>query len=155
MRILNFIIALLVAVTLVLICAGTRAVDPYEPAPGAYDGLTAEQITNLEAEREASRMIDEEASRGGERILTMEATAYTWTGQQTASGTWPAVGTVAVDPQVIPLGTRLWIEGYGEAVALDTGGAIRGHIIDLYMESEDECWSWGRRTVEVRIIEEE
>ena len=145
MRILNFIIALLVAVTLVLICAGTRAVDPYEPAPGAYDGLTAEQITNLEAEREASR--------GGERILTMEATAYTWTGQQTASGTWPAVGTVAVDPQVIPLGTRLWIEGYGEAVAEDTGGLVKGNIIDIYLPTEDQCWQWGRRQVEVRILD--
>lgn len=153
MRILNFIIALLVAVTLVLICAGTRAVDPYEPAPGAYDGLTAEQITNLEAEREAARLIDEEVSRGAERVMMMEATAYTWTGQQTASGTWPAVGTVAVDPQMIPLGTRLWIEGYGEAVALDTGGLVKGNIIDVYLPTEDECWQWGRRMVEVRILD--
>ena len=137
MRILNFIIALLVAVTLVLICAGTRAVDPYEPAPGAYDGLTAEQITNLEAERD----------------MMMEATAYTWTGNRTASGTWPAVGTVAVDPEVIPLGTRLWIEGYGPAVALDTGGLVKGNIIDVYLPTEDECWAWGRRQVEVRVIE--
>jgi len=86
--------------------------------------------------------------------ITFEATAYTWTGNRTATGTWPSRGTVAVDPRVIPLGTKLYIEGYGPAVALDTGGAIRGHIIDLYMESEDECWAWGRRTVKVRIIEE-
>lgn len=152
MRVLTIIVALLL--TLGLVYDGVRAMGPYEPVPGAYDGLTEQEIEQLEAEREASRMIDEEVSRGGERIMTMEATAYTWTGQRTASGTWPAVGTVAVDPQVIPLGTRLWIEGYGEAVAEDTGGAIRGHIIDLYMESEDECWAWGRRTVEVRIIEE-
>lgn len=86
--------------------------------------------------------------------MIFEATAYTWTGNRTATGTWPSRGTIAVDPEVIPLGTRLHIEGYGEAVAEDTGGAIRGHIIDLYMESEDECWDWGRRTVKVRIIEE-
>jgi 3D (Asp-Asp-Asp) domain-containing protein len=153
MRILNFIIALLVAVTLVLICAGTRATDPYEPVPGAYDGLTTEEIEQLEAEREASRMIDEEASRGGERILTMEATAYTWTGNRTASGTWPTVGTVAVDPKVIPLGSRLYVEGYGEAVAEDTGGLVKGNIIDVYLPTEDECWQWGRRMVEVRVIE--
>jgi 3D (Asp-Asp-Asp) domain-containing protein len=153
MRFLTFIIALLVAVTLVLICAGTRAVDPYEPVPGAYDGLTAEEIQQLETEREASRMIDEEVSRGAERILTMEATAYTWTGNRTASGTWPAVGTAAVDPEVIPLGTRLWIEGYGPAVALDTGGLVKGNIIDVYLPTEDECWQWGRRQVEVRVIE--
>ena len=154
MRFLNFIIALLVAVTLVLICAGTRALDPYEPVPGAYDGLTTKEIEQLEAEREASRMIDQEVSRGAERVMMMESTAYTWTGQQTASGTWPAVGTVAVDPQVIPLGTKLYIEGYGPAVALDTGGDIQGQIIDLYMDSYQECIEWGRRQVEVKIIRE-
>ncbi len=153
MRILNFIIALLVAVTLVLICAGTRATDPYEPVPGAYDGLTAEQITNLEAEREAARLIDEEVSRGAERVMMMEATAYTWTGNRTASGTWPAVGTVATDPEVIPLGSRLYVEGYGEAVAEDTGGLVKGNIIDIYLPTEAECWQWGRRQVEVRVME--
>lgn len=86
--------------------------------------------------------------------MIFEATAYTWTGNRTATGTWPSRGTIAVDPTIIPLGTRLFVEGYGEGIAEDTGGAIQGHIIDLYMESEDECWAWGRRTVEVRIIEE-
>lgn len=142
MRVLTIIVALLL--TIGLIYDGTRAMDPYEPAPGAYDGLTAEQITNLEAEREAARLIDEEVSRGGERVIVMEATAYTWTGQRTASGTWPAVGTVAVDPQVIPLGTKLYIEGYGPAVALDTGGLVKGNIIDVYLPTEDECWQWGQ-----------
>lgn len=85
--------------------------------------------------------------------MIMEATAYTWTGQRTATGTWPSRGTVAVDENVIPLGTKLYIEGYGEAIAEDTGGAIKGHIIDIYMETEDECWEWGRRTVEVRVME--
>ena len=148
MRFLTLIIGLLFV--LVLVFNGLR---PAEPAPGAYDGLTAEQITNLEAEREAARLIDEEVSRGAERILTMEATAYTWTGNRTASGTWPAVGTAAVDPKVIPLGTKLYIEGYGPAVALDTGGDIQGQIIDLYMDSYQECIEWGRRQVEVRVME--
>jgi 3D (Asp-Asp-Asp) domain-containing protein len=151
MRVLTIIVALLL--TIGLIYDGTRAMDPYEPIPGAYDGLTEQEIEQLEAEREASRMIDEEVSRGGERIMTMEATAYTWTGQRTASGTWPAVGTAAVDPEVIPLGTRLWIEGYGEAVAEDTGGLVKGNIIDLYFPTESECWEFGRRQVEVRILE--
>ena len=87
-------------------------------------------------------------------VMIFEATAYTWTGNRTATGTWPSRGTIAVDPEVIPLGTRLHIEGYGEGIAEDTGGLIKGDIIDVYMESEDECWDWGRRTVEVRIIEE-
>lgn len=83
--------------------------------------------------------------------LIFEATAYCYTGNRTATGTWPSRGTIAVDPAIIPLGTQLYIEGYGEGVAEDTGGAIRGHIIDLYMESEDECWAWGRRQVKVQV----
>jgi 3D (Asp-Asp-Asp) domain-containing protein len=150
MRVLIFIVALLLG--LALVCDGI-SVDPYEPVPGAYDGLTTEEIEQLEAEREASRMIDQEVSRGAERVMMMEATAYTWTGQRTASGTWPAVGTVATDPEVIPLGTNLYIEGYGEAVAEDTGGAVKGNIIDVYLDTESECWQWGRRMVEVRILE--
>jgi 3D (Asp-Asp-Asp) domain-containing protein len=139
MRVLTIIVALLL--TIGLIYDGTRAMDPYEPAPGAYDGLTEQEIEQLEV------------SRGGERIMTMEATAYTWTGQRTASGTWPAVGTVAVDPKVIPLGSRLYVEGYGEAVAEDTGGLVKGNIIDIYLPTEAECWQWGRRQVEVRVME--
>ena len=87
--------------------------------------------------------------------VTFEATAYTWTGYRTATGTWPSRGTIAVDPTIIPLGTRLFVEGYGEGIAEDTGGAIQGEIIDLYMLDRNEALSWGRRTVEVRIIEEE
>ena len=86
--------------------------------------------------------------------MIFEATAYCYTGNRTATGTWPSRGTIAVDPAIIPLGTRLYVEGYGEGIAEDTGGAIKGEILDLYMESEDECWDWGRRTVKVRIIEE-
>jgi 3D (Asp-Asp-Asp) domain-containing protein len=151
MRILTIIMALLL--TLGLVYDGTRAVDPYEPVPGAYDGLTGQEIEQLEFEREASRLIDQEVSRGADPVMMMEATAYTWTGQRTASGTWPQVGTCATDPTVIPTGTRLWIEGYGEAVALDTGGLVKGHIVDVYLPTEAECWEWGRRPVEVRVIE--
>ena len=85
--------------------------------------------------------------------ITFEATAYTWTGNQTATGSWPSRGTIAVDPEVIPLGSKLHVEGYGEGIAEDTGGAIKGNIIDVYLPTEAECWQWGRRQVEVRILE--
>ena len=85
--------------------------------------------------------------------ITFEATAYTWTGYRTASGSWPSRGTIATDPRVIPLGTELYIEGYGPAVAADTGGAIQGQRVDLYMDTEHECWQWGRRKVEVRVLD--
>ncbi len=79
------------------------------------------------------------------RALTMESTAYTWTGNTTATGTWPTRGQIAVDPNVIPLGSKVYVEGYGFATATDTGGAIKGNIIDVYFDSYDECINWGRK----------
>jgi 3D (Asp-Asp-Asp) domain-containing protein len=60
-------------------------------------------------------------------------------------------GVVAVDPSVIPLGTRLTIPGYGEGVAADTGGAIRGNRIDLWFPSLAKARAWGRRTVTITL----
>lgn len=90
------------------------------------------------------------------RVLSMEATAYSGDGY-TASGTKTmrnssGYSTIAVDPRVIPLGTRVYVEGYGYAVAEDTGGAIKGNIIDIFVNSESEARSWGRRQVNVYII---
>lgn len=98
-------------------------------------------------------------SRGGvdyrsREILTMSATAYDPTvGTRTATGTGVHQGIVAVDPRVIPLGTRLYIEGYGYALAADTGGAIKGNRIDLAFETHLEALRFGRRTVTVYVLE--
>lgn len=97
-------------------------------------------------------------SRGSLRLnfrqaLYAQASAYTYTGRNTASGTAPAVGTVAVDPSVIPIGSRLYIEGYGYATAWDTGGAVRGNRIDLFMEDRAQCLKWGVRNVKLYILE--
>ena len=65
----------------------------------------------------------------------------------------PSVGPVAVDPSVIPLGTRLYIPGYGFGVAQDTGGSfISGNTVDLFMNTEAECRSWGIRSVKIYIL---
>ena len=86
-------------------------------------------------------------------VLSGRATAYTHTGRPTASGVMPSVGTVAVDPSVIPLGTRLYIPGYGFGVAQDTGGSfISGNTVDLFMNTEAECRSWGIRSVKIYIL---
>jgi len=69
----------------------------------------------------------------------------------TATGTRAGHGTIAVDPRVIPLGTRVFIPHYGHAVAADTGGAIIGDRIDLCMETFEECYNFGRRNVEVFV----
>lgn len=97
------------------------------------------------------------------KVLTMNASAYTASscGKSpshpaygiTATGTRAAKGTVAVDPKVIPLGTRLYVEGYGYAVASDTGGAIKGNRIDLYFNTTSECYGFGRRSVKVYVLE--
>lgn len=84
--------------------------------------------------------------------LTMVATAYTHTGNKTATGTWPAYGTVAVDPRTIPLGTPLYVEGYGFAVAEDTGGAIKGNKLDVFLENRKNALKWGKKTVKVQIL---
>ena len=104
-------------------------------------------------------------SRGGQtfrfrRVLHLGATAYT-AGKEsnpvgdgyTATGVPARRGIVAVDPSVIPLNTRLYVEGYGYAVAADTGGAIKGLRIDLCMESLQEALDFGVRQVKVYVLE--
>lgn len=102
-----------------------------------------------------------DTSRGTMRfrdVRYMEATAYLPTDGSgegiTATGIPARHGIVAVDPRVIPLGTRLFIPGYGLALAADTGGAIKGNIVDLCMEDSSAAWRFGRRTVKVYILGE-
>ncbi|HEV2121808.1 MAG TPA: 3D domain-containing protein, partial [Chloroflexota bacterium] len=99
------------------------------------------------------------------RVMNMVATAYDpgpiSTGKSpghpaygiTATGMRATHGVVAVDPRVIPFYTRLYIPGYGYAVAADTGGAIIGNRIDLFYPTYHEAVQWGRRTVQVYILE--
>jgi 3D (Asp-Asp-Asp) domain-containing protein len=96
-------------------------------------------------------------SRGGEHLnfteaRYMQATAYTYSGFHTATGNNPAVGMVAVDPTVIPLGSKMYIEGYGYAWAADTGGAVKGDVIDVFLEDHSQCVNWGRKTVKVYLL---
>jgi peptidoglycan DL-endopeptidase CwlO len=86
----------------------------------------------------------------GRRALVVDAVAYHLTGR-TASGLPVGVGVVAVDPAVIPLGTRIFVPGYGPAVAADVGTAIKENIIDLWMPTRAEARAWGRRTVTITI----
>ena len=64
----------------------------------------------------------------------------------------PGLKVIAVDPSVIPLGSKVWVEGYGYAVAGDTGGAIKGNKIDLFMPSESNCRDWGVRKVQIKVF---
>lgn len=85
----------------------------------------------------------------GGRQLTVSATCYDLQGR-TATGMPVGPGVVAVDPSVIPLGSRMSIPGYGNGVAADTGGGIQGATIDLWM-TPSQCSAWGRRTVTITV----
>jgi len=113
--------------------------------------------------------ISKNSSLSCDRILTMSATAYTASCQETGkrpgqrgfgitrSGIRARRGVIAVDPKVIPLGTKVYIqslhntEDYGYAIAADTGSAIRGNKIDVFFENLDMARKWGRRTVKVHV----
>ena len=90
------------------------------------------------------------------QVMGMEATAYLPTDGSaegiTAMGIPATYGIVAVDPAIIPLGSRVYIPGYGEALAADTGGAIYGYRIDLCMEDYYQAMDFGRRTVKVFVL---
>ena len=90
-------------------------------------------------------------------VMSMEASAYLPADGGgsgiTAMGIPATYGVVAVDPDIIPLGTRVYIPGYGEALAADTGGAIYGYRIDLCMESYDQAMAFGRRVITVFLLD--
>ncbi|HEY3551389.1 MAG TPA: 3D domain-containing protein [Gaiellaceae bacterium] len=85
----------------------------------------------------------------GKRQLTVSATCYDLPGT-TATGMPVGHGVVAVDPSLIPLGTRMYVPGYGNGVAADVGSGVKGAVIDLWMTAS-ECASWGRRAVTITI----
>lgn len=94
------------------------------------------------------------------KVIVMQATAYDPSaGSKTAMGTRARVGAVAVDPRVIPLGSKLYIESmdgfptYGFATAEDTGGAIKGNRIDLFYSTNAQALKFGRRNVKVYVLE--
>ncbi len=93
------------------------------------------------------------------KTITVKATAYTanCTGCSGITATGlnlkknPNVKAISVDPKVIPLGTKVHVEGYGTAIAADTGGAIKGNKIDVFMPSKSKALNWGRKTVTVKV----
>jgi 3D (Asp-Asp-Asp) domain-containing protein len=84
------------------------------------------------------------------QTLTVSATGYSLSGS-TATGLPVGPGIVAVDPSMIPLGTRMTIPGYGDGVAADTGSAVHGATIDLWFPTQAQALAWGRRTVVITL----
>lgn len=96
----------------------------------------------------------------GGKVFTMSASAYTascngcsgYTSTGINLNANPNKKVIAVDPSVIPLGSKVWVEGYGEAIAADTGGHIVGNRIDVHVPSKQAAYNWGRKTVTVKVI---
>lgn len=107
-----------------------------------------------------SRGTNSAAAPSGGKEFYVTATAYTaycnGCSGVTATGmnlkTNPNLKVIAVDPSVIPLGSKVWVEGYGHAVAGDTGGAIKGNKIDLFMASKSQAYDFGRKKVRVKVL---
>ena len=114
---------------------------------------------NLTKKREVA-----EVSRGALRTLQMEVTAYSehyescgkHPGEEgygiTASGEPVRLGIVAADPKVLPLHSLIYVEGIGKLEVKDTGSAIKGNKLDLYLPSHKSAVQWGRKTLKVTIL---
>lgn len=94
------------------------------------------------------------SSSEGQVVRTMSVVASAYTGYSTTStGQKPVWGTIAVDPKIIPYGTKVYIPQFGRTfIANNTGGAIKGNKIDIFMNTKKECYNWGRRTIEIQIL---
>lgn len=132
----------------------TQSAD--EPKQETERVETKAAIQPNEQSKEAEKTVVEAGD-----TISVEATAYT---VESAGGNGittigidlnknPDAKVISVDPNVIPLGTKVYVEGYGHAIAGDTGSAIKGNKIDVYLPTEEEALNWGRRTVNVTILE--
>ena len=152
--------------------AEKEAAEKAAAEKAAAEKAAAEKAAKEQAAREAQAAAEKEAAEQAAaqaattqpvgQTFIMESTAYSSDPADTlGGGTVTATGqnlltnpmAVAVDPNVIPLGTRLYVEGYGEAIASDTGGAIKGNIVDVHFSTYEQCIQWGRRQVKVTILE--
>ena len=133
--------------------AASRAA--YVSSLRAQERLRADQVRSAESQARAAKQKSQTLQQPttsaptGKRQLTVSATCYDLSGR-TATGMPVGPGVVAVDPSVIPLGTKMYIPGYGNGVAADVGGGIKGNIIDLWM-TPSQCAAWGRRTVTITL----
>lgn len=117
-----------------------------------YSALDGDEPADLNGEYDFSEDLPDFS-----RSIHVEATAYSrmepGMSDYTALGTFCRRGVIATDPNVIPLGTKVYIPGYGYAVAEDTGGAIVGHKIDIAFDTVAECYEFGRQFIEIFIVD--
>src|SRR5690625_1532865 len=130
-----------------------------EPVAANSDSEKSQPVEQETNKQETQTTNDNEEPAG--ETFEVTATAYTaecdgcsgttYTGVDLKSN--PEKKVIAVDPDVIPLGTKVYVEGYGYAVAEDIGGAIKGNKIDLHVPTKEEAYSWGVQTVNITIVD--
>jgi 3D (Asp-Asp-Asp) domain-containing protein/LysM repeat protein len=122
---------------------------------------TAKHVENNQTNaKPAEKAETAQAPANAAKEITVTATAYTANCEGcsgiTATGidlkANPNAKVISVDPNVIPLGSKVYVEGYGYATAADTGGAIKGNVIDVFIPSKEEAIQWGRKQVKVTIL---
>lgn len=139
--------------------AAPKAAEPKAAAPKAEAPAPKTAAPKAAAPKTASVAASAPAEPAG-RTLIVSATAYTasCTGCSGITATGinlkanPGLKVIAVDPNVIPLGSKVYVEGYGYAVAGDTGGAIKGNKIDLFMAKQSSAIAFGRQQVKVTVL---
>ena len=129
-------------------------VSPSQQLGKELSKMFQEGAAKLDPPRSAASEDEAVAAGGapvGGRSVSVMAYSYCLTGR-TASGRYTAPGIVAVDTRVIPMGSKLYIPGYGWGVAADTGGAIVGNKIDVWFPSLGQCYQWGVRPVTIKVF---
>ncbi|MEK4404193.1 MULTISPECIES: 3D domain-containing protein [Sporosarcina] len=112
-------------------------------------------------DKPASKAVSRSTSTNAGKEFTVSATAYTAYCNGCSGITKTGINlrensdlkVIAVDPNVIKLGTKVHVEGYGYAIAGDTGGAIKGNKIDVFIPTKSEAYKWGRKNVKITIVE--
>ena len=137
-------------------------VEEVEKTESTSERKSERKSTNRKVTSEKSTSKNSSRNGNVRRTITVEATAYTGSAEEnggyanmTSTGVVPREGrTIAVDPRVIPYGTKVYIPALGGTyVAEDCGGAIKGNRIDIFMNTSSSCNAWGRRHIEVQILE--
>ena len=143
-----------------IIKKGTKVVEEVIVATARCENMKRESKTSLNTStnnnsdknsNDSSNTVVASSNSSSGNHMSVVATAYAGD-TITATGTVPKWGTIAVDPRIIPYGTRVYIPQFGQTfIAEDCGGAIKGNKIDIFMNSEGKAYNWGRRTIDIYI----
>ena len=128
----------------------------WNPAARAYAWIDARAVGPIDPELAGSGYLPPIGKRvawTGAARVTMYTCVELGGCNATASGLWPEVGMVAVDPNVIPLGSTIWIQGLGTFLAADTGSLVRGAHVDVFSTSYYDALEWGVQSLSIVVFE--